>query len=322
MRRPYLTAPGKFEIRTVARPVPGAGQVLVRNVVNALCGSEFPAYRGLGTVQPLHLRIAEYPVELAGHESAGIVEAVGPRIRGLRIGECVTGNVWEGYAEFCVAKPSNLVRFDPALPFRHAAMSTVVAETFYAAQLILRRRGTGPALVIGLGAGGLLIVQHLKRAGCKQILALDRREDRAALARRFGAEATTEATDIPTESCTLVVEASGTIGGTNLAFYAAAPEAVVGMFGRPLEAQKTMLEEIFHRRLSVLSLRSPRNVYEPRRRRQALEMIRSGRVEIDPLLGDDYPLDRIADAFAAASSFEAAPRIFIEHLARTIHERA
>jgi propanol-preferring alcohol dehydrogenase len=68
----------KIAIVDVPQPKPGPGQVLVKTVVSALCGSEMGAYRKDG--------LAEGNL---GHEAAGIVVEVGEGVEDVQCGEHV-----------------------------------------------------------------------------------------------------------------------------------------------------------------------------------------------------------------------------------------
>jgi 2-desacetyl-2-hydroxyethyl bacteriochlorophyllide A dehydrogenase len=72
MRSLFITAPGSTEIREVARPVPGRGQVRVRVSYLGFCGSDLNTFRGFNP-------LVSYP-RVPGHEIAGVVDAVGPDI--------------------------------------------------------------------------------------------------------------------------------------------------------------------------------------------------------------------------------------------------
>src|SRR5918996_3044506 len=75
---PQLAAPGTFRQMELAMPEPQAGEVRVRIGAVSICGSDLSAYRGW------HPRIR--PPVVLGHESAGVVDAVGPDVRDVEIG--------------------------------------------------------------------------------------------------------------------------------------------------------------------------------------------------------------------------------------------
>jgi S-(hydroxymethyl)glutathione dehydrogenase / alcohol dehydrogenase len=96
MRAALLTeVPGKLEIDEVEVSAPGPREVLVRTVAAGLCHSD------------LHFMEGKYPYPLpavAGHESAGIVEAVGDQVSYVRPGDHVITclSVYCGNCEQCL----------------------------------------------------------------------------------------------------------------------------------------------------------------------------------------------------------------------------
>jgi 2-desacetyl-2-hydroxyethyl bacteriochlorophyllide A dehydrogenase len=69
MKSLFITAPGSTEIREVARPEPGRGEVRVRVRYLGYCGSDLNTFRGLNP-------LVSYP-RVPGHELAGVINAVG-----------------------------------------------------------------------------------------------------------------------------------------------------------------------------------------------------------------------------------------------------
>ncbi|MBN1834272.1 MAG: zinc-binding dehydrogenase [Spirochaetales bacterium] len=106
-----VDVPGKVAIVEIPRPEPGPYEAVVRNAVAMICnatdrklvGGHFP---GIGPEQ--------YPL-LLGHESAGVVESVGDKVRSFEPGDHVIGGLllkptdpryssgWGGFSEFVVA---------------------------------------------------------------------------------------------------------------------------------------------------------------------------------------------------------------------------
>src|SRR5579862_224200 len=89
------SAPGQLVIDDVALDAVGPHEVLVRTVAAGLCHSD------LHFMQALY----PYPVPVVlGHESAGVVEAVGDQVSGLAVGDhvisCVSG--FCGACRFCL----------------------------------------------------------------------------------------------------------------------------------------------------------------------------------------------------------------------------
>ena len=92
MRAVVLTAPERMEVREVPVPVAGPRDVLVRPEAVGLCGTDFHIWSGAanyhrdGRGAPIPLE--EVP-QILGHEITGAVEAVGPEVDDLRVGDRV-----------------------------------------------------------------------------------------------------------------------------------------------------------------------------------------------------------------------------------------
>lgn len=75
------SAPGQYELVEVELEAPRASEVLVRMVAAGLCHTDDHVAKG-------DLTAETYPM-CGGHEGAGIVEAVGPEVTGIRAGDHV-----------------------------------------------------------------------------------------------------------------------------------------------------------------------------------------------------------------------------------------
>jgi len=90
------TIPGQLDIDEVEVGEPGPGEVLVRTSAAGLCHSD------------LHFMTGAYPYPtptVLGHESAGVVEAVGPGVTHVAAGDHVITclSVFCGKCEHCLS---------------------------------------------------------------------------------------------------------------------------------------------------------------------------------------------------------------------------
>jgi S-(hydroxymethyl)glutathione dehydrogenase/alcohol dehydrogenase len=95
------TIPGELEIDEVVVGEPGPGEVLVHTAAAGLCHSD------------LHFMTGAYPYPtptVLGHESAGVVEAVGPGVTYVQPGDHVITclSVFCGKCEYCLSGRPNL----------------------------------------------------------------------------------------------------------------------------------------------------------------------------------------------------------------------
>jgi NADPH2:quinone reductase len=142
-----------------SQPSPGVGEVLIK--VEAI---------GMNFVDT-YFRAGLYPHELPfvlGSEVAGVVEAVGDGVTGLRVGERVaTADAVGAYAEYCVA-PADLVTSLPGdVAFDVAAAALLKGMT---AHLLVKsvypvRHGDTVLLHAGAGGVGLILTQWATSLG-------------------------------------------------------------------------------------------------------------------------------------------------------------
>jgi S-(hydroxymethyl)glutathione dehydrogenase/alcohol dehydrogenase len=97
-----MEQPGTWEVTEVTLDDPGPFEVLVRLVASGLCHSDDHVAKGDG-------RIGHFPY-CGGHEGAGVVEAVGPGVRGLDVGDHIVTSFIPGCGRcrFCGRGQQNL----------------------------------------------------------------------------------------------------------------------------------------------------------------------------------------------------------------------
>jgi NADPH2:quinone reductase len=184
MKAIRFDAPGGPEVLRLAdvpRPVPAPGQALVR--VEAA---------GLNFID-VYQRTGLYPVTLPGTpglEGAGVIEALGPGVSGLGIGDRVAwSNGLGSYAEEVAVVADRLVKVPPGVDSRTAAALMLQGMTAHYLVETVYPLGAGKTCLVHAAAGGvgLLLVQMAKRKGAR-VFATVSTEEKAALARRAGAD--------------------------------------------------------------------------------------------------------------------------------------
>lgn len=178
--------PQAFELREVPKPVPQAGQVLVRVHATSINPLDFQVRRG------------DYPdlVQLpavTGHDVSGVVEAVGPGVTSFVPGDEVwyTPQIFDGqgsYAEYHVAAESIVGKKPAALSHLEAASLTLVGGTAWEALVVRAALRVGETILIHGGAGGVghVAIQLAKAIGAKVFTTV--REANSEFARSMGAD--------------------------------------------------------------------------------------------------------------------------------------
>ncbi|MDR6957835.1 NADPH:quinone reductase-like Zn-dependent oxidoreductase [Pseudomonas brassicacearum] len=154
------------QVAEIEKPAPGQGQVLVRVRAAGVNGIDWKVREGyVRDAFPLPLPI------VLGAEMAGVVEAVGPGVSRLRVGDRVMGVVagLGAYAEFVAVSETSLSRTPEGLDDIRAAAVPIAAV---AAWNSLHHAGPihpGQRILIHGAAGGLgaYAVQYAKRAAAE-----------------------------------------------------------------------------------------------------------------------------------------------------------
>jgi L-iditol 2-dehydrogenase len=164
--------------------------------------------------------------------------------------------------------------------------------------------------VFGCGPIGLFLVQVVRAAGAATVVAVDPLPHRLEAARRFGADlaVTPEEIGDPARLAEraggnrygmhVAFEAAGTDDAVALAVEAARPGARVVLVGIP-GGDRTSFPAGHARRkgLTILVSRRMKEVY-PR----AIDLVRSGRVDVRSVVSASYGLSEVDKAFEVAAS--------------------
>ena len=122
--------PEVLQFTDIGRPEVGAGEVLVRVHAAALNPADWHILRGDPRIARLMgVGLTRPKARVAGIDAAGVVEAAGANVRGLRIGDEVLGFCRGAFAEYACAAADLVVPKPAALTFEQAAAVPVAATT-------------------------------------------------------------------------------------------------------------------------------------------------------------------------------------------------
>ncbi|WP_404421993.1 zinc-dependent alcohol dehydrogenase family protein [Thalassospira australica] len=178
--------PESFTLQDVAKPVPQAGQVLVRVHATSINPLDYQVRRGdYSDYVPLPA--------ITGHDVSGVVESVGPGVTSFVPGDEVwyTPQIFDGpgsYAEYHVAS-ENIVGKKPAsLSHLEAASLTLVGGTAWEALVVRAGLRVGESILIHGGAGGVghVTIQLAKAIGAKVFTTV--REENFEFVKSLGAD--------------------------------------------------------------------------------------------------------------------------------------
>ena len=122
--------PDSLRFEDIDRPEVGANDVLIRVHAAALNPADWHIVRGDPYVARLMgIGLTKPKVPVAGSDAAGVVEAVGANVQGLRPGDEVFGFVRGAFAEYACAAQDKVVPKPASLTFEQAAALPIAATT-------------------------------------------------------------------------------------------------------------------------------------------------------------------------------------------------
>ncbi|GAA3054034.1 MULTISPECIES: NAD(P)-dependent alcohol dehydrogenase [Actinomycetes] len=320
MRAAVLQAPGEITVEERPVPLPNPGDVLVRVTAVGICGSDVHYYRE-GRIGPF---VVEEPLVL-GHESAGVVAAVGDGVDASRIGERVsvepqridwsstqaragrynldpqvqffaTPPVDGAFAEYVTIPAMFAHRLPEGISDEAGALLEPLSVAVAAAQK--SRLGVGDhVLVTGAGPIGLILTQVARALGAAEVTVTDVSPERLSLAEEHGATATLDAgTDLSGLRADVLLEASGAPSAIHAGLRALGPAGRAVLIGMGADDVTIPLSAVQNRELEVTGVFRYANTWPT-----AIELVRSGRVDLDRLITGRFSLEQTAEALEAAA---------------------
>ena len=328
------------DVRCEEMPVPkiSEDELLVKVRVCGICGSDVMEW----------YRIKKAPLVL-GHEMAGDIVKVGKKVEGFKTGDrvfvshhvpcnschyclkdhhsvCQTLRTTNfepgGFAEYLKVPEINVDRGVFKLPPGMSYDQGVFIEPLGCVYRGLRMAKFEPGqsvLVIGCGVTGLIFVKALVALGAGSVFTTDINDYKLEKSWEFGADAFVSATeDIPSflrESnhgrlADLVVCATGATaaietamesvdrGGTILFFAPPGPDVDIC---RPLA--RFWKDEV---RVTTSYAASPRDI------ETAMELIRSGRIEVEDMVSHRFPLEETGKGFQLVAEAKESLKVIVD----------
>ncbi len=158
-------------------PVPeiGAGDVLVRVAATSVNTPDWATVTGIPTVLRAQSGLRGPKTPIRGTDVSGVVEAVGPDVRHLVVGDDVFGSVWTDdlaapvgtFAELAVTPATKLWRKPASVSFEEAAASVMSGLTAMIAICETGRVEPGMRVLVNGASGGVgtFAVQFAKLSG-------------------------------------------------------------------------------------------------------------------------------------------------------------
>jgi len=320
MKAAVIETPGRVVVQEVPDPQPAPDEVIVSVALAGLCGTDLHIYAGeINYVYPI----------IPGHEVVGTIAEVGDGVTDLTPGMHVTfdPNIPCGQCHFCrrlrfnhclnwqgigvtrdggfaerVAVPAKVIYPIGDLPFEQAVFIEPLSCVVYGLQRATPALGDR-ALIFGAGPIGLLLMQAIRRAGAAQVVVTDLQQERLELAARLGADATVLVNEDGDQPASLregaplgydmVVDATGVPAVAARCFDYVTPGGKVLLFGVCPEDATIPFSpfDLYRRDISVYGSFALNVTFGP-----AIELLRGGAVQVEPLISHRFPLERFPQA--------------------------
>lgn len=338
MRGVLLPGDRQCRLADFADPEPGPGEVVVAMRAAAVCGSDLHGYRATASERGRQAEI------IPGHEPAGVVAAIGPEVRGARVGDrvsvyhyrgcgtcsaCRSGALmWcpnrRGYggpihgsdADLLLTDERNCLPLPGDFSFETGALIACNTGTAYSALRKLDPSGRDTLAIFGLGPVGLNGLVVGKALGAR-IIGVDVSPERRRLADELGADLILD----PTEAGFVEAIRAATEGdGADLAFETSGnPRAQAdvvevlhnggkGVFVGFGAAEPAINPSRFiGKQLTLMgSFVAPIDAYE-----DLVRFIRRHHLPLDRLVTHRFPLADAPEAFALADRARTGKVMFV-----------
>jgi alcohol dehydrogenase len=327
---------GKNDIRVeqVERPRPGVGDAVIRITLTTICGTDLHIVRGEYPVKP-GLIIGHEPVGVIEELGSGVlgyqtgdrvlVGAITPcgqcraclsgqlsqcghgegyeAIGGWRFGNTING----AQAEYLLvpSAQANLAKIPDELTDEQVVLLGDIASTGFGGAESGNIRIGDSVVVFAQGPIGLCATAGAKLMGATLIIGTDGDDNRLAMAKRMGADVVLDYREVDVVAevqrltgggADVAIEALGTQETFESALGCLRPGGTLSSLGVysgklqiPYEAVAAGIGD--HRIATTLCPGGKE------RMRRLMEVVRSGRVDLTPLLTHTFPLEKITDAY-------------------------
>lgn len=324
MRASVLRRAGEVVVENRPVPVPAHDEVLVRVGSVGICGSDVHYFH--------EGRIGDFIVEspmVLGHEAGGTIVAVGADVDPARIGERVsiepqrpsptskqslagaynlcphmefyaTPPIDGAFAEYVTIQSHFAFEVPESISDDAAALMEPLSVGIAAARKAGITAGSR-VLVTGAGPIGIIAVQVARAFGATEIIVSDIDPERRAQALKFGADSALDAiaddSQLRSLGVDVLLECSGATPAVRAGLEALAPAGTAVLVGMGADEIALPISLIQNRELVVTGIFRYANTWPT-----AIDLVRTGRVDLDSLVTGSYGLDEVEPALLASTA--------------------
>jgi alcohol dehydrogenase len=334
MRANVFHGVNEIRIEEVAKPRAGIGEAVIKITLTTICGTDLHILRGEYPVKP-GLIIGHEPVGVIDELGAGVEGyAVGDRVlvgaitpcgqcRGCLSGhlsQCGHGDGYEAIggwrfgntingsqAEYLLVPyaQANLTKIPDCITDEQVVMLADIASTGFSGAESGNVKIGDSVVVFAQGPIGLCATAGARLMGASLVIGVDGDDNRLAMSKKMGADIALDfrAQDVVAEVVRLTgggadvaIEALGTQGTFESALRCLRPGGTLSSLG-VYSGKLQIPDDAFAAGLGDKRIVTTLCPGGKERMRRLIEVVRSGRVDLTPLLTHSYPLDKIAEAY-------------------------
>lgn len=334
MSMPLIRVHGVDDVRLdqVDRPSVADDDALIQVSLCGICGSDlgYIGMGGLGITQPMPL----------GHELTGTVAEIGRNVTTLSIGDRVVVNPMAnangignggpegGFAPYLLVRgaavdDSAVLKLPTDLTAEQAALVEPLSVAFHGCN----QAKAGPAdkaLILGAGPIGLSAAICLRYLGVKHVVVADLSDYRLSVAEGLGAtplkadsvdlasflieqHGQSEVMGMPVPATDIYIEATGAKPVFEQIVNTAKTGSRIVVVGLHKQAVQMDLANLLLRELHIIGSMAYPNEFP-----QVIDMLASGKVDVEPLITHRFPLSSFDEALVQAKDTSSAIKVMIE----------
>ena len=340
MKASYFLGKGSFEVRQAPELHPGPGEVVIKNMVCGVCGTDVHIFHG----EPGSADVT--PPVVLGHEYSGEVVEVGEGVTALKPGDHVTvdPNIYcgecvycrngkkqlcetmqavgvtrdGGFGEYSLVPAAQAFKLGDSVPYEAGAMAEPVACCLHGIDLAGIKAGDR-VCIVGGGAIGLIMLQLAKLSGASSLVLSEPNEKRRQVALSLGADAAIDPTAPDANSAyeaalgdgaDVVIECVGNNAAVKSAFQLAKKGATIVLFSVPkVDATFDLpLFDVYKKELTIKG-----SFVNPDTHERAVRLINSGKLDFTSIITHRFNLDQLPEAIAMQMSSESIKVVVCPH---------
>ncbi|MDR0391769.1 MAG: zinc-binding dehydrogenase, partial [Planctomycetaceae bacterium] len=332
MKAVVVVEPNRVEVVDISKPVPGPYEVLAKNKVAALCNA---TDRKL--IEGHFPGVDQYPLVL-GHEGVAVVEAVGEKVRNIKVGDHVIGGLlgdfgrpdyhggWGGFCEYVIAHDHDAMIedgkanaengwfesceiqtvVDADIPFDEAALLCTWREVYGGIGDFNLQEGN-EILIFGAGPVGLSFVKFTRMLGIKWIGVVEPNVARHEKIKSMGADQVFVPDEVPAlrdqrQPLDAVIDAVGNESIVNLSLPLLKLGGSMCIYGVLANDTITVKKSLAPYNFNLFVHQWPTRSRERAAQKPLCQWIREGKLKASDFVTHRFPIDQINTAINAGKT--------------------